>query len=335
MGAGQYVADANVNNSTFESRALKEEKSTMAAEFGFAGSLVGEISGGIASNMTSKAKALGVHTVGTGADVAIGGAIMEMNGQSYKDFLKDPLAMGMMAFAHVSSARSSMAKFSPANKAKTLMAMHKQGEAVKDLPTMNAEQRASFEKLNLPEAKTFLKESGIQYTEVKGGIEFIDANGAHRVQYDKTGAFQQTKTQKLGISSKEVEDLVTYAEKGHANAEQVKAELGSKLTPEQIERLDKIIAKNQPAVQNQPAQQKSEVETIREELQNANSRDDFNAIRAKIIKLPKNAQTRELFQEYSNKQREWGQDPHRSKIEAHAMMLHLIRQIQRQVLMQC
>ena len=318
MGAGQYVADTNVNNSTFESRALKEEKAAMFAEFGFAGSLVGEISGGIASNMTSKAKALGVHTVGTGADVAIGGAIMEMNGQSYKDFLKDPLAMGMMAFAHVSSARSSMAKFSPANKAKTLMAMHKQGEAVKDLPTMNAEQRASFEKLNLPEAKTFLKESGIQYTEVKGGIEFIDANGAHRVQYDKTGAFQQTKTQKLGISSKEVEDLVTYAEKGHANAEQVKAELGSKLTPEQTARLDKTIAKNQPAVQNQPAQQKSEVETIREELQNANSRDDFNAIRAKIIKLPKNAQTRELFQEYSNKQREWGQDPHRSKIEAHA-----------------
>ena len=318
MGAGQYVADTNVNNSTFESRALKEEKAAMFAEFGFAGSLVGEISGGIASNMTSKAKALGVHTVGTGADVAIGGAIMEMNGQSYKDFLKDPLAMGMMAFAHVSSARSSMAKFSPANKAKTLMAMHKQGEAVKDLPTMNAEQRASFEKLNLPEAKTFLKESGIQYTEVKGGIEFTDANGAHRVQYDKTGAFQQTKTQKLGISSKEVEDLVTYAEKGHANAEQVKAELGSKLTPEQTARLDKTIAKNQPAVQNQPAQQKSEVETIREELQNANSRDDFNAIRAKIIKLPKNAQTKELFQEYSNKQKEWGQDPHRSKIEAHA-----------------
>lgn len=307
-----------MNNSTFESRALKEEKAAMFAEFGFAGSLVGEISGGIASNMTSKAKALGVHTVGTGADVAIGGAIMEMNGQSYKDFLKDPLAMGMMAFAHVSSARSSMAKFSPANKAKTLMAMHKQGEAVKDLPTMNAEQRASFEKLNLPEAKTFLKESGIQYTEVKGGIEFTDANGAHRVQYDKTGAFQQTKTQKLGISSKEVEDLVTYAEKGHANAEQVKAELGSKLTPEQTARLDKTIAKNQPAVQNQPAQQKSEVETIREELQNANSRDDFNAIRAKIIKLPKNAQTKELFQEYSNKQKEWGQDPHRSKIEAHA-----------------
>ncbi len=310
MGASQYVADTNVNNSTFESRALKEEKSTMAAEFGFAGSLVGEISGGIASNMTSKAKALGVHTVGAGADVAIGGAIMEMNGQSYKDFLKDPLAMGMMAFAHVSSARSSMAKFSPANKAKTLMAMHKQGEAVKDLPTMNAEQRASFEKLNLPEAKTFLKESGIQYTEVKGGIEFTDANGAHRVQYDKTGAFQQTKTQKLGISSKEVEDLVTYAEKGHANAEQVKAELDSKLTPEQIARLDKIIAKNQPAVQNQPAQQKSEVETIREELQNANSRDDFNAIRAKIIKLPKNAQTRELFQEYLKKQKEWGQNPY-------------------------
>lgn len=318
MGAGQYVADANVNNSTFESRALREEKSTMAAEFGFAGSLVGEISGGIASNMTSKAKALGVHTVGAGADVAIGGAIMEMNGQSYKDFLKDPLAMGMMAFAHVSSARGSMAKFSPANKAKTLMAMHKQGEAVKDLPTMNAEQRASFEKLNLPEAKTFLKESGIQYTEVKGGIEFTDANGAHRVQYDKTGAFQQTKTQKLGISSKEVEDLVTYAEKGHANAEQVKAELDSKLTPEQIERLDKIIAKNQPAVQNQPAQQKSEVETIREELQNANSRDDFNAIRAKIEKLPENAQKTKLFQEYLKKQSKWGQDPHRSKIEAHA-----------------
>ena len=318
MGAGQYVADTNVNNSTFESRALKEEKAAIVAEFGGAGSLVGEISGGIASNMTSKAKALGVHTVGTGADVAIGGAIMEMNGQSYKDFLKDPLAMGMMAFAHVSSARSSMAKFSPANKAKTLMAMHKQGEAVKDLPTMNAEQRASFEKLNLPEAKTFLKESGIQYTEVKGGIEFTDANGAHRVQYDKTGAFQQTKTQKLGISSKEVEDLVTYAEKGHANAEQVKAELGSKLTPEQTARLDKTIAKTQPAVQNQPAQQKSEVETIREELQKANSRDDFNAIRAKIIKLPENAQKTKLFQEYLKKQSEWGQDPHRSKIEAHA-----------------
>lgn len=318
MGAGQYIADTNVNNSTFESRALQEEKAAIVAEFGGAGSLVGEISGGIASNMTSKAKALGVHTVGAGADVAIGGAIMEMNGQSYKDFLKDPLAMGMMAFAHVSSARGSMAKFSPANKAKTLMAMHKQGEAVKDLPTMNAEQRASFEKLNLPEAKTFLKESGIQYTEVKGGIEFTDANGAHRVQYDKTGAFQQTKTQKLGISSKEVEDLVTYAEKGHANAEQVKAELDSKLTPEQTARLDKTIAKNQPAVQNQPAQQKSEVETIREELQNANSRDDFNAIRAKIEKLPKNAQTRELFIEYSNKQREWGQDPHRSQIKAHA-----------------
>ena len=312
MGASQYVADTNVNNSTFESRALKEEKAAIVAEFGFAGSLVGEISGGIASNMTSKAKALGVHTVGTGADVAIGGAIMEMNGQSYKDFLKDPLAMGMMAFAHVSSARSSMAKFSPANKAKTLMAMHKQGEAVKDLPTMNAEQRASFEKLNLPDAKAFLKESGIQYTEVKGGIEFTDANGAHRVQYDKTGAFQQTKTQKLGISSKEVEDLVTYAEKGHANAEQLKAELGSKLTPEQTARLDKTIAKTQPA------QQKSEVETIREELQNANSRDDFNAIRAKIIKLPKNAQTKELFQEYSNKQSKWGQDPHRSQIKAHA-----------------
>lgn len=312
MGASQYVADTNVNNSTFESRALKEEKAAIVAEFGGAGSLVGEISGGIASNMTSKAKALGVHTVGAGADVAIGGAIMEMNGQSYKDFLKDPLAMGMMAFAHVSSARGSMAKFSPANKAKTLMAMHKQGEAVKDLPTMNAEQRASFEKLNLPDAKAFLKESGIQYTEVKGGIEFTDANGAHRVQYDKTGAFQQTKTQKLGISSKEVEDLVTYAEKGHANAEQVKAELGSKLTPEQTARLDKTIAKNQPA------QQKSEVETIREELQNANSRDDFNAIRAKIEKLPKNAQTRELFIEYSNKQREWGQDSHRSQIKAHA-----------------
>ncbi len=310
MGASQYVADTNVNNSTFESRALRKEKAIMVAEFGGAGSLVGEISGGIASNMTSKAKALGVHTVGAGADVAIGGAIMEMNGQSYKDFLKDPLAMGMMAFAHVSSARGSMAKFSPANKAKTLMAMHKQGEAVKDLPTMNAEQRASFEKLNLPEAKTFLKESGIQYTEVKGGIEFTDANGAHRVQYDKTGAFQQTKTQKLGISSKEVEDLVTYAEKGHANAEQVKAELDSKLTPEQTARLDKTIAKNYPAVQNQPAQQKSEVETIREELQNANSRDDFNAIRAKIIKLPKNAQTRELFQEYLKKQSKWGQDPH-------------------------
>lgn len=312
MGAGQYIADTNVNNSTFESRALQEEKSAIVAEFGGAGSLVGEISGGIASNMTSKAKALGVHTVGAGADVAIGGAIMEMNGQSYKDFLKDPLAMGMMAFAHVSSARGSMAKFSPANKAKTLMAMHKQGEAVKDLPTMNAEQRASFEKLNLPDAKAFLKESGIQYTEVKGGIEFTDANGAHRVQYDKTGAFQETKTQKLGISSKEVEDLVTYAEKGHANAEQVKAELGSKLTPEQTARLDKTIAKNQPA------QQKSEVETIREELQNANSRDDFNAIRAKIEKLPKNAQTRELFIEYSNKQREWGQDPHRSQIKYHA-----------------
>ena len=318
MGAGQYVADTNLNNSTFESRALQEEKAAIVAEFGGAGSLVGEISGGIASNMTSKAKALSVHAVGTGADVAIGGAIMEMNGQSYKDFLKDPLAMGMMAFAHVSSARGSMAKFSPANKAKTLMAMHKQGEAVKDLPTMNAEQRASFEKLNLPDAKAFLKESGIQYTEVKGGIEFTDANGAHRVQYDKTGAFQETKTQKLGISSKEVEDLVTYAEKGHANAEQVKAELGSKLTPEQTARLDKTIAKNQPAVQNQPAQQKSEVETIREELQNANSRDDFNAIRAKIEKLPKNAQTRELFIEYSNKQREWGQDPHHSQIKAHA-----------------
>lgn len=318
MGAGQYIADTNVNNSTFESRALQEEKSAIVAEFGGAGSLVGEISGGIASNMTSKAKALGVHTVGAGADVAIGGAIMEMNGQSYKDFLKDPLAMGMMAFAHVSSARGSMAKFSPANKAKTLMAMHKQGEAVKDLPTMNAEQRASFEKLNLPDAKAFLKESGIQYTEVKGGIEFTDANGAHRVQYDKTGAFQQTKTQKLGISSKEVEDLVTYAEKGHANAEQVKAELDSKLTPEQTARLDKTIAKTQPAVQNQPAQQKSEVETIREELQNANSRDDFNAIRAKIEKLPKNAQTRELFTEYSKKYKEWGQDPHRSQIKAHA-----------------
>lgn len=318
MGAGQYAIDGSGDNSTFESRALKEEKAAIVAEFGGAGSLVGEISGGIASNMTSKAKALGVHTVGAGADVAIGGAIMEMNGQSYKDFLKDPLAMGMMAFAHVSSARGSMAKFSPANKAKTLMAMHKQGEAVKDLPTMNAEQRASFEKLNLPDAKAFLKESGIQYTEVKGGIEFTDANGAHRVQYDKTGAFQQTKTQKLGISSKEVEDLVTYAEKGHANAEQVKAELGSTLTPEQTARLDKTIAKNKPAVQNQPAQQKSEVETIREELQNANSRDDFNAIRAKIEKLPKNAQTRELFIEYSNKQREWGQDPHRSQINAHA-----------------
>ena len=318
MGAGQYIADTNINNSTFESRALQEEKSAIVAEFGGAGSLVGEISGGIASNMTSKAKALGVHTVGAGADVAIGGAIMEMNGQSYKDFLKDPLAMGMMAFAHVSSARGSMAKFSPANKAKTLMAMHKQGEAVKDLPTMNAEQRASFEKLNLPDAKAFLKESGIQYTEVKGGIEFTDANGAHRVQYDKTGAFQQTKTQKLGISSKEVEDLVTYAEKGHANAEQLKAELGSRLTPEQTARLDKTIAKTQPAVQNQPAQQKSEVETIREELQNANSRDDFNAIRAKIEKLPKNAQTRELFTEYSKKYKEWGQDPHRSQIKAHA-----------------
>lgn len=312
MGAGQYAIDGSGDNSTFESRALKEEKSAMVAEFGVAGSLVGEISGGIASNMTSKAKALGVHTVGAGADVAVGGAIMEMNGQSYKDFLKDPLAMGMMAFAHVSSARGSMAKFSPANKAKTLMAMHKQGEAVKDLPTMNAEQRASFEKLNLPDAKAFLKESGIQYTEVKGGIEFTDANGAHRVQYDKTGAFQQTKTQKLGISAKEVEDLVTYAEKGHANAEQVKAELGSKLTPEQTARLDKTIAKNQPA------QQKSEVETIREELQNANSRDDFNAIRAKISELPKNAQTKELFTEYSNKQREWGQDPHRSQIKYHA-----------------
>ena len=318
MGAGQYVADTNLNNSTFESRALQEEKAAIVAEFGGAGSLVGEISGGIASNMTSKAKALGVHAVGAGTDVAVGGAIMEMNGQSYKDFLKDPLAMGMMAFAHVSSARGSMAKFSPANKAKTLMAMHKQGEAVKDLPTMNAEQRASFEKLNLPDAKAFLKESGIQYTEVKGGIEFTDANGAHRVQYDKTGAFQQTKTQKLGISSKEVEDLVTYAEKGHANAEQVKAELDSKLTPEQTARLDKTIAKTQPAVQNQPAQQKSEVETIREELQNANSRDDFNAIRAKIEKLPKNAQTRELFTEYSKKYKEWGQDPHRSQIKAHA-----------------
>lgn len=296
MGAGQYVADTNVNNSTFESRALKEEKAAIVAEFGGAGSLVGEISGGIASNMTSKAKALGVHTVGAGADVAIGGAIMEMNGQSYKDFLKDPLAMGMMAFAHVSSARSSMAKFSPANKAKTLMAMHKQGEAVKDLPTMNAEQRASFEKLNLPEAKTFLKESGIQYTEVKGGIEFTDASGAHRVQYDKTGAFQQTKTQKLGISSKEVEDLVTYAEKGHANAEQVKAELGSKLTPEQTARLDKTIAKNQPAVQNQPAQQKSEVETIREELQNVKTLDELRATQKKITQLPKGAERQELFE---------------------------------------
>ena len=296
MGASQYVADTNVNNSTFESRALKEEKAAMVAEFGGAGSLVGEISGGIASNMTSKAKALGVHTVGAGADVAIGGAIMEMNGQSYKDFLKDPLAMGMMAFAHVSSARSSMAKFSPANKAKTLMAMHKQGEAVKDLPTMNAEQRASFEKLNLPEAKTFLKESGIQYTEVKGGIEFTDANGAHRVQYDKTGAFQQTKTQKLGISSKEVEDLVTYAEKGHANAEQVKAELDSKLTPEQTARLDKTIAKNQPTVQNQPAQQKSEVETIREELQNVKTLDELRATQKKITQLPKGAERQELFE---------------------------------------
>lgn len=296
MGASQYVADTNVNNSTFESRALKEEKAAIVAEFGGAGSLVGEISGGIASNMTSKAKALGVHTVGAGADVAIGGAIMEMNGQSYKDFLKDPLAMGMMAFAHVSSARSSMAKFSPANKAKTLMAMHKQGEAVKDLPTMNVEQRASFEKLNLPEAKTFLKESGIQYTEVKGGIEFTDANGAHRVQYDKTGAFQQTKTQKLGISSKEVEDLVTYAEKGHANAEQVKAELGSKLTPEQTARLDKTIAKTQPAVQNQPAQQKSEVETIREELQNVKTLDELRATQKKITQLPKGAERQELFE---------------------------------------
>lgn len=296
MGAGQYIADTNVNNSTFESRALKEEKAAIVAEFGGAGSLVGEISGGIASNMTSKAKALGVHTVGAGADVAIGGAIMEMNGQSYKDFLKDPLAMGMMAFAHVSSARGSMAKFSPANKAKTLMAMHKQGEAVKDLPTMNAEQRASFEKLNLPDAKAFLKESGIQYTEVKGGIEFTDANGAHRVQYDKTGAFQQTKTQKLGISSKEVEDLVTYAEKGHANAEQLKAELDSKLTPEQIERLDKIIAKNQPAVQNQPAQQKSEVETIREELQNVKTLDELRATQKKITQLPKGAERKELFE---------------------------------------
>lgn len=296
MGAGQYVADTNVNNSTFESRALKEEKAAIVAEFGGAGSLVGEISGGIASNMTSKAKALGVHTVGAGADVAIGGAIMEMNGQSYKDFLKDPLAMGMMAFAHVSSARGSMAKFSPANKAKTLMAMHKQGEAVKDLPTMNAEQRASFEKLNLPDAKAFLKESGIQYTEVKGGIEFTDANGAHRVQYDKTGAFQQTKTQKLGISSKEVEDLVTYAEKGHANAEQVKAELGSKLTPEQTARLDKTIAKTQPAVQNQPAQQKSEVETIREELQNVKTLDELRATQKKITQLPKGAERQELFE---------------------------------------
>lgn len=290
MGAGQYIADTNVNNSTFESRALKEEKAAIVAEFGGAGSLVGEISGGIASNMTSKAKALGVHTVGAGADVAIGGAIMEMNGQSYKDFLKDPLAMGMMAFAHVSSARGSMAKFSPANKAKTLMAMHKQGEAVKDLPTMNPEQRASFEKLNLPDAKTFLKESGIQYTEVKGGIEFTDANGAHRVQYDKTGAFQQTKTQKLGISSKEVEDLVTYAEKGHANAEQVKAELGSKLTPEQTARLDKTIAKNQPA------QQKSEVETIREELQNVKTLDELRATQKKITQLPKGAERQELFE---------------------------------------
>lgn len=296
MGAGQYIADTNLNNSTFESRALKEEKAAIVAEFGGAGSLVGEISGGIASNMTSKAKALGVHTVGAGADVAIGGAIMEMNGQSYKDFLKDPLAMGMMAFAHVSSARSSMAKFSPANKAKTLMAMHKQGEAVKDLPTMNAEQRASFEKLNLPDAKTFLKESGIQYTEVKGGIEFTDANGAHRVQYDKTGAFQQTKSQKLGISSKEVEDLVTYAEKGHANAEQVKAELGSKLTPEQTARLDKTIAKTQPAVQNQPAQQKSEVETIREELQNVKTLDELRATQKKITQLPKGAERQELFE---------------------------------------
>ena len=290
MGAGQYIADTNVNNSTFESRALKEEKAAIVAEFGGAGSLVGEISGGIASNMTSKAKALSVHAVGTGADVAIGGAIMEMNGQSYKDFLKDPLAMGMMAFAHVSSARGSMAKFSPANKAKTLMAMHKQGEAVKDLPTMNAEQRASFEKLNLPDAKAFLKESGIQYTEVKGGIEFTDANGAHRVQYDKTGAFQETKTQKLGISSKEVEDLVTYAEKGHANAEQVKAELGSKLTPEQTVRLDKTIAKNQPA------QQKSEVETIREELQNVKTLDELRATQKKITQLPKGAERQELFE---------------------------------------
>lgn len=296
MGAGQYIADTNVNNSTFESRALQEEKSAIVAEFGGAGSLVGEISGGIASNMTSKAKALGVHTVGAGADVAIGGAIMEMNGQSYKDFLKDPLAMGMMAFAHVSSARGSMAKFSPANKAKTLMAMHKQGEAVKDLPTMNAEQRASFEKLNLPDAKAFLKESGIQYTEVKGGIEFTDANGAHRVQYDKTGAFQETKTQKLGISSKEVEDLVTYAEKGHANAEQLKAELGSRLTPEQTARLDKTIAKTQPAVQNQPAQQKSEVETIREELQNVKTLDELRATQKKITQLPKGAERQELFE---------------------------------------
>lgn len=295
MGAGQYAIDGG-GDSTFESRALRKEKAIMVAEFGGAGSLVGEISGGIASNMTSKAKALGVHTVGAGADVAIGGAIMEMNGQSYKDFLKDPLAMGMMAFAHVSSARSSMAKFSPANKAKTLMAMHKQGEAVKDLPTMNAEQRASFEKLNLPDAKTFLKESGIQYTEVKGGIEFTDANGAHRVQYDKTGAFQETKTQKLGISSKEVEDLVTYAEKGHANAEQVKAELGSKLTPEQTARLDKTIAKNQPAVQNQPAQQKSEVETIREELQNVKTLDELRATQKKITQLPKGAERQELFE---------------------------------------
>lgn len=295
MGAGQYAIDGG-GDSTFESRALRKEKAIMVAEFGGAGSLVGEISGGIASNMTSKAKALGVHTVGAGADVAIGGAIMEMNGQSYKDFLKDPLAMGMMAFAHVSSARGSMAKFSPANKAKTLMAMHKQGEAVKDLPTMNAEQRASFEKLNLPDAKAFLKESGIQYTEVKGGIEFTDANGAHRVQYDKTGAFQETKTQKLGISSKEVEDLVTYAEKGHANAEQLKAELDSKLTPEQIERLDKIIAKNQPAVQNQPAQQKSEVETIREELQNVKTLDELRATQKKITQLPKGAERKELFE---------------------------------------
>lgn len=289
MGAGQYAIDGG-GDSTFESRALRKEKAIMVAEFGGAGSLVGEISGGIASNMTSKAKALGVHTVGAGADVAIGGAIMEMNGQSYKDFLKDPLAMGMMAFAHVSSARGSMAKFSPANKAKTLMAMHKQGEAVKDLPTMNAEQRASFEKLNLPDAKAFLKESGIQYTEVKGGIEFTDANGAHRVQYDKTGAFQETKTQKLGISSKEVEDLVTYAEKGHANAEQVKAELGSKLTPEQTARLDKTIAKNQPA------QQKSEVETIREELQNVKTLDELRATQKKITQLPKGAERQELFE---------------------------------------
>ena len=289
MGAGQYAIDGG-GDSTFESRALRKEKAAMVAEFGGAGSLVGEISGGIASNMTSKAKALGVHTVGAGADVAIGGAIMEMNGQSYKDFLKDPLAMGMMAFAHVSSARASMAKFSPANKAKTLMAMHKQGEAVKDLPTMNAEQRASFEKLNLPDAKAFLKESGIQYTEVKGGIEFTDANGAHRVQYDKTGAFQETKTQKLGISAKEVEDLVTYAEKGHANAEQVKAELGSKLTPEQTARLDKTIAKNQPA------QQKSEVETIREELQNVKTLDELRATQKKITQLPKGAERQELFE---------------------------------------